>query len=77
MHLENTCADVNENKWEQLMANAKPYKYSTLVNKIKKDIPILYKDLDLKMYNPYHEHAQQTKTHYILVHSAIEYFIRK
>lgn len=28
-------------------------------------------------YNPYAEQCRQTPTHYILVHSAIEYFIRK
>ena len=30
-----------------------------------------------QFYNPYAEQCRQTPTHYILVHSAIEYFIRK
>ena len=37
----------------------------------------LYHALALQFYNPYAEQCRQTHTHYILVHSANEYFIRK
>ena len=77
MYLETTCADVTLNQWEQLMANNKPFNYDKLVKKIKKELPDLYNDLCLNLYNPWWEQCAQTKTHYILVHSAIEYFIRK
>ena len=44
---------------------------------IKKELPKLYATLSLDAYNPWCGQCQQTRTHYILVHSAIEYFIRK
>ena len=54
-----------------------PIDYQELVSKIKRELPRLYKELALDYYNPYGEQACQTKTLYILVHSAIEYFIEK
>ena len=31
----------------------------------------------VEYYNPFEEQCKQTKTHYILVHSSIEYFLHK
>ena len=45
--------------------------------KDQKELPDLYESLCMNFYNPYEEQCQQTKTHYILVSSAIEYFIHK
>lgn len=45
--------------------------------KIKKEIPNLYNSLALDFPNPYAAQCRSTPTHYILVHSAIEYFIKK
>jgi hypothetical protein len=42
---------------------------------IKKNLPDLYNDLALNLYNPYK--YCQTKNHWILIHSATEYFITK
>ena len=77
MYLETTCTDVTIDQWEKLMANNKPCNYDKLVRKIKKELPDLYNALCLNLYNPWWEECAQTETHYILVQSAIEYFIRK
>jgi hypothetical protein len=77
MYLECTCADITADKWNELMKGAKPINYKWLVNKIKRELRYLYNDLALEYYNPYAEQCKVTKTHYILVSSAIEYFIQK
>ena len=51
--------------------------YRLLVQRIRKELPDLYESLALQYPNPYAGQCRQTLTHYILVHSAIEYFIRK
>ena len=77
MELEYTCCEVTLDKWNDLMKGAKPINYDWLKNKIRKHLPDLYEDLYLDCYNPYGLQSKVTKTHYILVHSAIEYFIKK
>ena len=77
MYLEYTCETISLSKWERLMQGARKASYKNLVRLIKKEIPELYSSLSLDLYNPWENDCQQTKTHYILVHSAIEYFIRK
>ena len=77
MELEYTCCEVTLDKWNDLMKGAKPINYDWLKNKIRKHLPDLYRDLCLDCYNPYGHQSSVTKTHYILVHSAIEYFIKK
>jgi hypothetical protein len=77
MELEYTCCEISLDKWNDLMNGAKPINYDWLKNKIRKHLPNLYKDLCLDFGNPYGQQSKVTKTHYILVHSAIEYFIKK
>ena len=77
MELEYTCCEVTLDKWNDLMKGAKPINYDWLKNKIRKHLPHLYEDLYLDCYNPYGHQSKVTKTHYILVHSSIEYFIKK
>ena len=77
MVLECTCVTISNEKWEMLMKGSKPINYKWLVNKIKRELPNLYSDLQLCMYNPYGEQSRVTKTHYILVHSMVEFFIKK
>ena len=77
MYLEFTCADVSADKWDELMRGARKCSYKRLVKKVKEELPMLYNELSLEFYNPYENDCKQTKTHYVLVHSAIEYFIRK
>lgn len=77
MEYETNCTQVSITKWNALMKGASKCNYKKLVARIKKEIPSLYEPLALGFYNPWEDDCQQTKTHYILVHSGIEYFIRK
>lgn len=77
MYLECTCADITEKQGERLMSNARRVSYKKLLSLIKNNMPDLYYGLGLNYHNPYSADCRQTDTHYILVHSAIEYFIRK
>ena len=77
MYLECTCTQVSADKWAELMKGGKPINYKWLVDKIKRELPNLYYELALEYPNPYKDECLVTKTHYILVHSAIEYFIKK
>ena len=64
-------------RWTELMRGARKCSYKRLVSRIKRELPELFRDLSLEYYNPWEEECRQTRTHYILVHSAVEYFIRK
>ena len=64
-------------KWEALMKGARRVSYRMLVSRVKSEIPELYRALALNLYNPWADQCRQTATHFILVHSAIEYFIHK
>ncbi len=77
MYLEYTCETISLSKWERLMQGARKASYKKLVRLVKKEIPSLYESLCLNLYNPWENDCAQTKTHYVLVHSAIEYFIKK
>lgn len=77
MYYETNCTEISISEWNRLMKGAKKCSYKKLVAKIKKEIPTLYSGLMLDIYNPWENDCKQTKTHFILVHSAIEYFIRK
>lgn len=75
MFLECTCADINQTKWEKLMEGATRADKRKLNALIKKKMPELYGALALNLYNPYHYY--KTAKHWVLIHSAIEYFIKK
>lgn len=77
MYYETDCTATSIDEWNRFMKGARKCSYKKLVKKIKDEIPELYHALCLNLPNPYDEQCKQTKTHYILVHSAIEYFIRK
>ena len=77
MFLECTCGDVSLDQWHRLMKGVRRISYKWLVRKIKRELPSLYRELSLDFYNPWEEQTYSTKTHYVLTHSAIEYFIRK
>ena len=59
------------------MKGARPLSYKWLLCRIRKHLPELYYDLELEYYNPYEKQCWVNKRYYILVHSAIEYFILK
>jgi hypothetical protein len=75
MYLECTCCDINQSKWDRLMKGATRTDKVKLNRLIKHEMPELYEALFLNLYNPYNYY--KTKTHWVLVHSAIEYFIKK
>ena len=77
MQYETNCSQVTQDESYSLMRGARKCSYRLLVKRIKEELPMLYNSLSLNLYNPWCEDCKQTKTHYILVHSAIEYFIRK
>ena len=77
MYLECTCIGIGIERWNRLMKGSKPLNYKWLKRRIKKYLPELYNALCMDFYNPYEEQTRVTKTHYILVHSSIEYFIKK
>lgn len=77
MYLDATCEGLPYSKWEALMKGARKVSYRRLVSRIKREIPELYGELSLNLYNPWEDQCRQTTTHFILVHSAIEYFIHK
>lgn len=77
MVYECCCADLSLNQWKERMKGIKPISYKWLVARIKKHLPQLYEDLLLQYHNPYENKCGVTKEYYILVHSAIEYFIKK
>lgn len=77
MYYETNCTCLSLSKWERLMNGARKCSYKRLVARIKREMREFYDELALDFYNPYEDKCRQTKTHYILVHSAIEYFIHK
>lgn len=77
MYLECTCVDITKKEWDEKMKYSRPINYNWLVNKVKRELPKLYTALSLNLYNPYGEQSRVNKDYYILVSSAIEYFIRK
>lgn len=77
MFYETNCTEISITEWNRLMKYARPCSYNRLIRKIKIEIPALYEALALEFPNPYAAQCKMTPTHYILVHSAIEYFIRK
>lgn len=77
MTYETNCTCCSMDRWTELMRGARKCSYKRLVSRIKRELPELFRDLALEYYNPWEEECHQTRTHYILVHSAVEYFIRK
>ena len=73
--LDCTCVGIGVNKWERLMKGATRANKRKLNALVRKEMPELYEALALNLYNPYHYY--KTKTHFILVHSSIEYFLLK
>lgn len=77
MYYDTNCTCITIDEWYGLMKGAWKCSYKRLVRRIRKELPSLYQSLALQYYNPFAEQCRQTKTHFILVHSGIEYFIRK
>lgn len=74
LDLECNCTSISQGKWNSLMKGAKRADKRKINALVKENLPDLYNDLALEFYNPYNYF--RTRTHLILVHSSIEYFIR-
>lgn len=77
MELYATCAELTCKQVNELLKDAVPTDYKTLVEKIKVQLPDLYEKLALEFYNPWEDACTETEKYYVLVHSAIEYFLTK
>lgn len=70
------CTEITSTRWIELMEGAKKANGSKIKGMIKKQFPELYNGLCLDFPNPYEQNRKRTKTHYIYVYSAIEYFFK-
>lgn len=74
LYFEASCCNVSQEEWDRLMFGAKTANKRQINKLVKTFLPDLYISLALNYYNPFDYY--KTKTHLILVHSAIEYFLK-
>ncbi len=74
LEYETNCTHTSTFEWKRLMKNATVANKRIVNQLVKKHLPYVYDSLLLHLYNPYQYF--KTKTHLILVHSPIEYFLR-
>ena len=72
--LEATCTGINLAQWNRWMDGATRADHRRIDSLVRKHLPELYEALSLNLWNPYH--YLKTRRHLILVHSAMEYFLR-
>jgi hypothetical protein len=70
------CMSINIRKWDEYMEGAVKANGSKIRKLIQLHIPELYASLRLDFPNPYEHQSKRTKTHFIYVHSGIEYFLK-
>tara|TARA_R110000868_G_scaffold14426_4_gene67223 strand:+ start:32769 stop:33029 length:261 start_codon:yes stop_codon:yes gene_type:complete len=76
IRLEATCVGISMRLWEHYMKDAVKANGYEIKKLIKKHLPELAESLGLKYHNPYESNCKRTKTHFIYVHSNIEYFLK-
>ena len=74
LNYETNCKTTSLEEWNELMKGATRANKRKINALVKKHLPQLFEDLALQFHNPYFYY--KTQTHFILAHSAIEYFIR-
>lgn len=74
--LQDTCQGISMNKFNKYMENSVKANGLKIRKLIKLHLPDLFKELSLEFYNPYECQSKRTKTHFIYVHSSIEYFLK-
>jgi hypothetical protein len=73
---DTNCTAISINKWNQLMNKSVKANGKKIRALIKKYLPDLYEQLVLDFPNPYEHQCRRTKTHFIYIHSGIEYFLK-
>lgn len=71
------CTCISLDRWNELMKGSVKANGAKIRAMIKKQMPELYYSLALNFYNPYEYKSRRTDTHYIYVHSGIEYFFTR
>jgi len=74
--LECNCSQITEQQHNKLYENSKKANGKQIRNLIKKYLPELYKELALHLHNPFEKQSVRTKTHFIYLHSATDYFLK-
>lgn len=74
VEFETCCFCISKFKWMQLMKGAKRADHKAVDRLVKRFEPSIYKMLALNFYNPYRYY--RTENHFIVVHSATEYFFK-
>jgi len=70
------CTRITARKWDSLMEGAVKANGRKIRSLIRKFLPDLYENLALNFYNPYEHQCVRTKTHFVYIHSGIEYFLK-
>lgn len=73
---EATCVGIGQRQWDKYMKGAVKANGSKIRRLIKRHFPDLYYSIGLEFYNPYESKSKRTKTHFVYVHSGIEYFLK-
>ncbi len=77
IELFGTCVSMSCEEVEQILDESKKANGSLIRKMIKEQLPNLYEDLSLNVYNEFESQSTRTDEYYIYVHSAIEYFLRR
>lgn len=77
IYFETDCTSCSFEKWEKLMNQAVKANGKRIKSMIKKQLPDLYHALYLEFPNHFEHRSKRTQTHYIYVHSGIEYFLAR
>lgn len=75
IRLVSDCTEISLQQFHLLMKGAVKANGGKIRRMIKQQIPDLYASLALEYNNPYESNSKRTPTHYVYVHSGIEYFL--
>jgi len=70
------CSQITERQHDKLYEGSKKADGKKIRNLIKKHLPKLYNELALHLHNPFEKQCVRTKTHFIYLHSATDYFLK-
>ena len=73
LSLDTTCVQTTGREYDRLMEGCTVANKSYIDRLVMEHLPVLYTALSLNLRNPYQYY--KTKTHLILIHSAVNYFL--